>query len=165
MSESTAPVPPPSYGYGAGAPAPVVTEKVGAGLAASLGAVLGGCVLAVVLWRLGFIASLSSFLIAGGAVFLYSRAAGTPPRKGLPALIAVIVVGVVISFFCVVASDLWTVYDKLQVGSTGESRVTFIQDNLFRGKVLGTYGSDMFMFVLFAALGIFSTLRRLVAAR
>ena len=36
--------------------------------------------------------------------------------------------------------------------------------NIFAPEVLGSYGTDMAMFGLFAALGVFSTVRRLMAS-
>jgi len=44
-----------------------------------------------------------------------------------------------------------------------ETRWTFITDNMFRGEVLRSYGKDMAMFGLFAVLGVFSIMRRLLA--
>ncbi len=38
-------------------------------------------------------------------------------------------------------------------------------DNVFNTELLAEYGKDLGMFVLFAVLGIFSTLRRLWAGR
>ena len=40
----------------------------------------------------------------------------------------------------------------------------FVRTNLFNGEVLKSYGTDLVMFVLFAALGIFGTVRRLLRA-
>jgi hypothetical protein len=44
------------------------------------------------------------------------------------------------------------------------SATSFVMGNLFAPEVLGSYGTDMAMFGVFAALGVFSTLRRLLAA-
>lgn len=140
-------------------------ERVGLGLLAALVAVVVGAVLTVVLWRLGFIASITSFAIAFGAIWLYSLVSGSVPRKGLGPLIALILAGVVLSFFAVVASDLSEAYDKLIAGHFDVSRRQFISDNIFDGEVLSSYSKDMAMFGVFAVLGIFSTLRRLLVAR
>ena len=140
-------------------------ERVVLGLLASLAAVLVGAVLTVVIWRAGYIASITSFVIAAGAVYLYSRVAGTAPRKGLVPLILVVALGVVVSFFAVVGSDLIDAYDQLGLAGSGLSKSDFVSDNLFNADLLGEYGKDMAMFAVFAVLGVFGTLRRLLASR
>ena len=145
---------------------PVVTpvrapEAVARGMLAATLAVFGGVVLTVVIWRFGFIASITSFVMAAGAVYLYSWAAGTAPRMGLIPLVLLIVVGVVAAFFAVVASDAWDVYSQFD-GVAYVSRSSFILDNIFRGEVLREYAQDMAMFGVFAVLGLFSTMRRLL---
>jgi len=155
-------------GYNSGAPFGTPAEpreRVGLGLLAALAAVLGGVVLTVVVWRMGFLASITSFVIALGATMLYTKAAGAAPRKGLLPLIGIILFGVAASFFAVVASDAWTVYGDQNLAQYDVSRMTFIRDNLFNADILRGYGKDMAMFFVFAALGIFSTLRRLLSAR
>lgn len=146
-------------GPAAGAP----QENVLIGLLGALAAVVGGIVLAVVLWRIGIIAGLSSFVIAGGATALYIKASGTAPRRGLPPLVALIIVGVVISFFAVVASDLWDAYAKLPLDGV-ESRTQFIKDHLFNGEVLRSYKKDGVFFAVFAVLGMYGAMRRLIAS-
>jgi hypothetical protein len=142
---------------------PVVIENVAKGLFFALGAVLGGVVLTVVVWRIGFVAAITSYVLAAGAIYLYDKGAGTVPKRGLVPILLLIVAGVVVAFFAIVASDAWDAYDKFG-GSIGDSRVSFITNNMFRGEVLRSYGKDMAMFGVFAALGIYSTLRRLVAS-
>jgi hypothetical protein len=143
---------------------PVTTEQIGRGILFSLAGVIGGVALTVIVWRLGFVASITSFVLAAAAVFLYMKGAGTAPRKGLAPLILVIVLGVVVSFFSIIASDAWDAYGKLG-GFATESRISFIFHNIFRGEILKGYKKDGAMFALFAGLGVFGTLRRLVAPR
>jgi len=142
-------------------------ERVGLGLLAALGAVVAGIVLTVVIWRAGYVASITSLAIAAGAIFLYAKVAGTRPRLGLIPLVVLILAGVVGSFFAVVASDLSDAYDVL-IAQASEvdralamSKSEFIRENLFNGELLGSYGKDMALFGVFAVLGIFGTLRRL----
>ena len=154
----------PNYTPPPAAPAPtevVYVERVFLGLSWAFLAVLGGIVLTVLIWRAGFIASISTFAMAGGAVFLYVKTTGSVPRKGLVPLILLIVVGIVACFFSVVASDLWDLYDD--AGLSG-GRMSFISDNLFNGELLKEYGKDAALFAVFAVLGVFSTLRRLIAS-
>ncbi|MCL2541273.1 MAG: hypothetical protein FWE71_02300 [Nocardioidaceae bacterium] len=174
MSDDSTPTPPPPYGQPFGqqpsgpqtfAPklAAPARENVLVGLVAALGAVVGGIVLTVVLWRIGFIAGISSFVIAAGATALYLKGAGAPPKRGLPALLMLIIVGVALSFFAAVASDLWSFYGSHQA-QIPLSRTAFIRENLFRGAVLRTYGHNAIFFVIFGALGVFGTMRRLIAS-
>lgn len=152
-----------------GAPQPLVVppvERVVLGLLAASVAVLGGAALTVAIWRLGYIAAITSLAIAFGAAVLYQVAAGAPARKGLVPLVLLIVLGVVLSFFAVVASDLWDAYDLLSVyGPLEVSRLQFITDNLLNGEVLGEYGQDLALFGVFAVLGVVGTIRRLLSGR
>jgi len=149
-------------------PAPIVhpqRELVSRGIVFSLGAIPVGMAAAVLIWKLGFLASISSFVIAAGAAFLYTKGAGAPPRKGLVPLVMVVLVGVVASFFAIVASDLGEYYGTPTGQSLGyPSEFDFVKANIFNFDVLSTYGNELLMFVLFAALGTFSTLRRMARA-
>jgi len=136
-------------------------ERIMRGLLLALVAVVAGVVLTVAIWRMGYIASITSFAMAAGAVYLYAKGAGTTPRKGLVPLVGLIVVGVVAAFFAVVASDASDVYTQFAVAGS-ESRVSFILDNIFRGDVLSDYAKDMAMFAVFAVLGVFGTMRQLL---
>jgi hypothetical protein len=145
-------------------------ERVLLGLLLSLVAVLGGVVLAVAIWRAGYIAGISSLVISGGGVALYRFGAGTPPRRGLIPLIGLVVLGVVASFFAVVGSDLYDLWDLLAGPSADSaysvpSRGAFIRDNITNGDVLSEYGTDGALFALFALVGVYGTLRRLVTDR
>lgn len=132
------------------------------GLIFAFGAVIVGVVVTVVVWRLGFIASITSLVLAAGAVWLYDKGAGTPPRKGLVPLIALIVLGVVATFFAVIANDAWEAYDSVVVPGT-QDRMSFVMDSITDGHIIGEYTKDMWMFALFAVLGTFGTLRSLMA--
>ena len=138
-------------------------EAVGRGLFFALGAVLAGLVATVVVWRLGFIASITSFAMAAGAAWLYTQGAGSAPRKGVVPLVLMIVLGVVASFFAVVASDAWDAYDVL-AGPGSVSRFEFIRRVIVDLEVLGSYGKDMAFFAGFAVLGIFGIVRRLMGS-
>ena len=155
---------PSAVPFGEAAEVAPVHEQIGRGIFFSLAAVIGGIALTVIVWRLGFVASITSFVLAGGAVYLYDKGAGTTPRKGLVPLVLVILVGVIASFFAVIASDAWDAYGKIGF-ALPQSRLSFIGDNIFRGEVLKEYRKDMAMFALFAGLGVYSTMRRLIASR
>jgi hypothetical protein len=145
---------------------PGQVEIVPRGILFSLGAIPLGIAASVLIWKLGFVASISSLLMAGVGAFLYVKGAGTTPRKGIVPLIAVILVGVAASFFAIVASDLVDAYDTPAGQEAGyDSVVSFVSGNLFYGPVLKAYTTDLVMVVIFAALGVFGTLRRLLGAR
>jgi hypothetical protein len=153
-----------------GAPAvtvPEAPERVGRGLLfASLG-VLAGVVLTVVIWRLGFVASLTSLLLAVGAGWLYVKGAGAPPRKGLVPLLLLIVAGVVVALLVAVASDIWVAYLNAFPDADTTELVQAVQFYLFDGETWSDSGvvRSVIMFVLFAALGMFSIVRQLLSGR
>jgi len=152
----------------AGAQTPVepVREKVGLGLLAALGGVVGGAVLSVVVWRMGFIASITSFVLAAGAVFLYGKAAGAAPRKGLVPLVLLIVGGVVATFFVLIGYDAAVAYDEVTAGAADQaamSKSEFVRSAMVDSEVLGAYGKDMAFFFGFAVLGMWSTLKGLLS--
>jgi len=138
-------------------------ENVARGLLAATGAILVGLVLTVVVWRLGFIASITSFAMAAGAVFIYGKAAGADPRRGLLPLIGLIVVGVVLGCAVLVGSDAWDAYGVLDMDQAGVSRFEFIKSSLTDSTILSAYSKDLAFFVGFAVLGTWGTIRRLLA--
>lgn len=135
-------------------------EKVLLGLLASTVAVLLGIAITVGIWRLGFVAAITSLAIAFGAVFAYSLVAGAP-RKGLIPVVVLVLLGVVASFFACVASDAWVAYDDLGFTSEQVSRFEFVRTLTFDSDVLSGYGKDAGMFALFAVLGLFGVIRQL----
>ncbi|MEO7268100.1 MAG: hypothetical protein ABIW49_02710 [Knoellia sp.] len=121
---------------------------------------------AALIWRLGFIASISSFVVAGAALWLYTKGAGTVPRRGIVPLVGVIIVGVTLSFLAIVASDIVQAYGRPEGKELGYPSVwSMLGNNLFSPQVLGSYGKDLAMFLVFAALGLFGTFRQLAGAR
>ncbi len=160
MADQNEPVWRAPEGPGAQA-AEVPTEFVIRGLFFALFAVVAGSVIAIVLWDLGVVASISSFIIAIGAFYLYVKGAGSAPRKGMVPLLLLILIGVVASFFALVANDLWRAFPQI-VQPGIESRLTFVSDNVFNPSVLRFYEHDAFWYSLFAVLGIFGVFRRLI---
>lgn len=142
-------------------PAPAAPENVGRGILFSLLAIVLGAVLAALIYQMGFIASITSFAMAFAAIWLYAKGAGAPPRAGTWPLIGVIVVGVIISLFSMVG---WSLYAELSAeypsAPTGEI-VSYVFELLFNPEVWSLVGTDALIFVAFAALGTFTTLRQL----
>lgn len=148
-----------------GAVAPTREERVGRGVLFSLGGIVVGVVLTVVLWKIGFFASITSFAMAYATVWLYAKGAGAPPRKGVPAVIGVIVVGVVVSLSSIVAADALDYLASDYPDATLAQKADFVLYNILRPEVWQDYTSSAAMFVIFAALGTFGLIRQLGRAR
>ncbi|PKQ23331.1 MAG: hypothetical protein CVT65_08630, partial [Actinobacteria bacterium HGW-Actinobacteria-5] len=131
----------------------------------SLGGIVVGVVLTVVVWKLNFIASITSFAMAYVCIWLYVKGAGSAPRKGVGALIGVIVLGVAISLSSVVAVDALDYLGQDYPDSTLAEKVDFVFYNLFRAEVWESYTTEVLMYVVFAALGTFGLIRQLGRAR
>ncbi|MBD3783908.1 MAG: hypothetical protein IE926_13335, partial [Micrococcales bacterium] len=158
LSDVTLPPPPPV----AAAPEPV--ERVGRGLAVALLVVLGAGVLAVVVWNLGYVASVTSVVLAAGAVLGYAKAAGAPPRRGMLPLLALIVLGVVGTALALVGWDASQYYSAhaAEAAAAGVSRASFVWENITDGEVLGSYAGHLAMYFVLAALGTVGVIVRLV---
>lgn len=138
---------------------PAPPENVGRGLLFSLGGVIAGIVLTVLVWQLGFLASITSFALAWLAVFLYTKGSGGGLRRGVIPLLALVLVGVLAAFLACIA---WDAYRYWQEHGLGGSAAEFVIGATFDPAVLSQYGPQFLMFLLFAGLGVFSTLRGLV---
>lgn len=158
-----------AWGYGPTGqptgPADIPTEKVGRGILFALAAVVLGALLAGGLYQLGYIASITSFAMAAGAGWLYSKGAGAPPKAGVWALIGVIALGVVLSLFVMLGWELYAEIAAEYPEATFGDIMPFVLQLLFDGEVWGNFAKDAGMFVLFAALGTFATLRQLGRGR
>jgi hypothetical protein len=143
-------------------------ERVAPGLVAAVGAIIAGAVITLVVWNFGFIASVTSFVMAAGAVFLYRRAAGAPPRRGVVPLVVLIVAGVVATFFLLVGWDAAQAYDDLVAGvpegQVAMGKSEFVRTSMFDGEVLKAYGKDMAFFFGFAVLGMWTTLKNMLGS-
>ena len=142
-------------------------ERVGRGAAFALLAVPAGALVAGVIWKIGFVASISSFIIAALAATLYLRGSGGRLRKGVAVIAAVIALGVVVSFFTVVAVDLYGYFPKLDpdVAATYPTRWSFVRENLFYPPLLKDYTKDAALFVVFGVIGGLGTIVRAFRAR
>lgn len=137
-------------------------DAVVGGLAFAGIGILAGIIVSVLIWRLGFVASIGSFLMALAAVRLYTKGAGAPPRRGAIALVALICLGIVLSFFACLVSDLWVYYSEHEADFGPETRRQFITDNVFYGPVLSGYSREMIMFAIFGVIGTAATMIRVL---
>lgn len=137
-------------------------ERVGRGSLLALVAVPIGMIVAALIWQVGFIASISTLVMAALLPILYRRGSGGRIRKGIPVIIGLAVIGTVLSFFAVVTGDLIKAYqgfgpgDRASYGSFAE----FWSTNIFYGPVLKSYSKDAALFVLFAVLAGVSVILR-----
>ena len=143
------------------------TEHVARGLAVALLAVLAAGGLAVVVWNLGFVASITSAVLAIGATYAYTWAAGAPPRRGLLPLVALIVLGVVAVALSFVAWDASQFFDEETAALTaaGYTRASFVTGAVQDVELLRSYAGDLAFYFVFAVIGTFGVIRRLVLSR
>jgi hypothetical protein len=151
-----APVP----GFGAARPR---TENVGRGLLMALIAVVGGCVLAAVVYHFGFVASIVALAMGAAGIFLYAKGAGAPPRKGAVALAVLLMAGILLAWICSVATELYLVYiDKT---GTSDGALAFAVSGALSLDLFEATLKDFLIFVAFGALGIFGVARQLLVPR
>lgn len=137
-------------------------ERVGRGTLLALVAVPVGMIVAALIWQVGFIASISTLVMAALLPILYRRGSGGRISKGIPVIIGLAVIGTVLSFFAVVTGDLIKAYqgfgpsDRASYGSFAE----FWSTNIFYGPVLKPYSKDAALFVLFAVFAGVSVILR-----
>lgn len=137
-------------------------ERVVLGLLLALVGVVGGVALTVVVWRAGYLASVTLLVMGFAAALLYELGARTTPNRGAIPLLTLVLVGMVASFFAVVASDLWDLYDTRPRKA---SRTDFIKERILDPEVLGELQPEILLFVVFGLIGIGAVVRRMVAGR
>lgn len=140
-------------------------ENVGRGALLALVALPVGVAAWVLIWQLGFIASIVAFAIALLAVFLYRRGSGgVVGRAGAFTIVGIVAVTLVLAFFGGYASDLIPYYTE----ATGLSAVSAVTDPVFWDaygammsdpSVSGAIARDAAMAFGFGALGCFGVLR------
>lgn len=138
-------------------------ERVGRGLALALLIIPAGVVVWTVLWNIGFIASIVSWGVAVGAVWLYrvgSKARVT--RGAFWGIIAIVVVTVVLSLLAGMFTDLASAISvPLQEAITDPNVWGVFADNLLNnGDMWQAYLPQVLIALVFAFLGCFTTLRR-----
>ena len=143
------------------APAPV--ENVGRGTALALLAVPAGVAVWLILWKLGFIASIVGFGVVWAAVQLYVRGSGgLISRLGAFIILGIVVVTLLLSFFAGMVYDAAHEIGEASSLSTWEA----FRHELFWSTfwdafpdALPAYKKDFLFAAGFGALGAFSMLR------
>lgn len=147
------------------APTAPGTERVGRGVLFSLGGIAVGVLLTVVLWKLNFFASFTSFAMAYAVVWLYALGAGRAPAKGAPAVIGVIVAGVAACLASLIAVDTVTAISSAYPDAPLDLLVSGVVENLLNPGIWSQYSREVLMYLFFAALGTFGLIRQLGRAR
>ena len=138
-------------------------ERVGRGIALALLIIPAGVIVWTVLWNIGFIASIVTWGVAVGAVWLYRAGSKARVTRGaFWGIIAIVAVTIVLSLLAGIFADLVAVL-KIPLGDAlTDGRVwSLFWDNLFtNGDMWQSYLPSVLLALLFAVLGCFTTLRR-----
>lgn len=125
-----------------------------------------GIVLWVILWNYGFMASFVAFAIAWLAVYLYKLGAKKDVSKqSAPYLLAIILVGIVLSFLGGMALDAVRFYVEGTDQSLLQAIVTadfwaFFAGNIFgNAELWSSYAVDIIIALAFGVLGCFSIVK------
>jgi hypothetical protein len=161
--------PPPQPGIEPLESAPLVRESAGEDVARGIIFALPIIPAAVVawglLWSFGFVASIVSYGVAAGAVWLYSRGTGgRVTRRGVPWVIGLIVITVVLCIFSGMAVDLASQWGSslLAAFTDGDYWYTLWLNIFQNARLWGDYALPIALAVAFAALGCWRTIARLL---
>ncbi|TDP99375.1 MULTISPECIES: hypothetical protein [unclassified Leifsonia] len=139
-------------------------ERVGRGLALALVIIPAGVIAWTILWNIGFIASIVSWGVAAGAVWLYRAGSKARVTRGaFWGLVAIVVVTVVLSLLAGIFSDLVSAVGiPLTQALTDPDFWGLFADNIFNnGELWQAYLPQVVLALAFAFLGCFWTMRRL----
>lgn len=129
----------------------------GKGVLLSLAIIPITVILWVVVWRMGFIASLVSFVTAYGAIWLYKLGSrGAMTKAAAAILVVIMLVSVGLAFLGGMASDGYDVYKDEVDASAGifdAGFVDFYVSNLSNGELWSSYTNDILMSLVFVVLG------------
>ena len=148
--------------------APEAPENVLRGFLFSLIVVPVGVVAWVLIWELGFVASVVAFGIAAATVWLYRRGSGgkVSPR-GAIAIVAVVIGTLLLAFYSGLVWDYVLAVGK-QVGLSPVDALTnpafWPSFNADFGSIVSANGTGLLFAFGFGAIGVFSTLRRVLRA-
>jgi hypothetical protein len=127
----------------------------------------------VVLWQLGFIASIATFVMAWLTVWLYRKGAGDIDRRALYVILPYIFVGIVLSILSGIVDDcLHYVAANLDAAKNpGMLKLLFnhnfwayMFDNLLHnGKLWSGYATDILFALGLGGLGVYRTIMDVVA--
>ena len=150
---------------GGAVPAPhAAKEDLVRGTLFSLVAIPGGVILWLILWNMGFIASIVGFLVAAGAARMYvAGSGGGLSRRGVWVIAAVTLATVLVSFLGSIWVDIASAMAVSPLAQLVDPQAwdLFVLNVTANPEFLELYAGDFAMALLFSALGCFFTLRRL----
>jgi hypothetical protein len=152
---------------GGAVPAPrTAREDVVRGALFSLVVIPGGVIVWLILWNMGFIASIVGFLVAAGAARMYVLGSGgNLSRRGVWVIAAVTLATVLVSFLGSIWVDMATAMEVSPLAQLVDPQAwdLFALNVTDNPELLESYAGDFAMALLFSALGCFFTLRKLFA--
>jgi hypothetical protein len=145
------------------APQPAKEDLV-RGTLFSLVAIPAGVILWLILWNMGFIASIVGFLVAAGAARMYVLGSGgSLSRRGVWVIAGVTLATVLVSFLGSIWVDIASAMKVSPLAQLVDPQAwdLFVLNVTGNPEFLELYAGDFAMALLFSALGCFFTLRRL----
>ncbi len=146
-----------------GAPVDTRPEDVERGTWFALIVLPLGIIVWVLVWQLGFIASIISFGIAWGAVRLYRLGARRiTSTRGVWRVVVIVAVTVVLALFAGFAWDVLSYYEQNGIGWTSAITMSGFWRDTFAWMFDSQNVPHLLIAIAFAVLGCFTTLRSLV---
>lgn len=165
MTQTPMGVPSPlqhSYGMGSQPEQPLPPEHVGRGLPFACGGVLVSMVVTALIYRLGYIASITGIVLAAACAWLYIKGSGGRVKKGVVPLLALIAIGAIASFAACILADVDAYYNAHVAQAASMGRLEYDVTQLLDLSVWQENSTNFLMYLLFAVIGIFGTARSIV---
>ncbi len=139
-------------------------ENVLNGITLAIPAIALAILMTLALDAAGVIASISALVFCFAALWLYEKGAGGLPIKGRWFFLVLIIIGLALSFFAMVAIHLGKAYDAVALERTvSVSKTEFIRLNILNTRVLKIEEKNLFFFALFGLVGTFRVLKYIFA--
>lgn len=134
----------------------------------ALPGVIAGAAIWLSLWRMNFIASIASYLMAWSIAWLYTKGAGRIDRKSVYIIISLIVFGLALSLYASFTADsIGYLFDNY-AGARQEGTLGLLRDSAFwsfnnqslvTGEVIKSYTNDIIFSLGFTLLGVYGTIK------
>lgn len=117
-----------------------------------------GIILWLIIWRLGYIAAIVSFLVAFGVFWMFKLGAGEATKRDWPWLSLIVFVTVLIAFFSGLLIEAWQQYSGFLGGQQGFFSADFWEFATPIVTDITHYSRDLLMAIGFTVLGVGSLL-------